>query len=101
MNMSDTREFAEGLSAPEVEKLDEVLPDEKWHVWQEYLIRRTEDGVLIGVAHYLYTWGVIRGINEWGYSERWCYHSLPEAIIQATVLTSTSEPTDFIRKVGR
>ena len=103
--MTDTRSSrlqrnvaADHLNAPAVENLDDVPAGGNWHLWEELLVRRTDDGVLIGVAHYLYTWGVLRNVDWCGYSERWCYHSLAEAIVHATAMQSTGEPTDFIRK---
>lgn len=80
-----------------VEKLDDVTT-EGWFIWNEILVRRTDDDVVIGVQHYIYTWGVLRHVDDFGYAERWCYHTLPEAVVAATLMESTGEPEGFIRK---
>jgi len=84
-----------------VEAVTEV-PESGWAYWltEDLLLRRTPSGTIIGVGQYLFTWGVLRGVDEFGYSERWCYPNLPAALVNAAALDDESEPVDFIRKVG-
>jgi hypothetical protein len=76
-------------------------PDDGWAYWPEnsLLLRRASGGTVIGVTHYLFTWGVLRGVDHLGYRERWCYESLPLAVMAASILTDEGEPViPFIRK---
>ena len=79
----------------------EDVPIEGWGYWREasLLLRRVEGGpVLVGVAPFLFTWGVVRHVDAIGYRERWCFHDVNTAIAAATVLGVDDEPEGFIRK---
>ena len=77
-------------------------PARGWAYWPEasLLLRRAPGGTVIGVTYYLFTWGLLRGVDRIGYRERWCYETLPLAIAYASALEDEGEPAGFIRKVG-
>jgi len=35
---------------------------------------------LCGLMPFLYTTAIVSGLNEWGYEERWCYHTTLSAM---------------------
>jgi hypothetical protein len=87
------------LSAVLVDRPDDC-PSEGWAICVEErgLLRRTPSGTIVGVFPFLYTWGLCRGVDDSGYRERWCYHSLAEAVANAAMLRDDDEPVGFIRK---
>jgi hypothetical protein len=45
-----------------------------------YLLLKEIPGVgICGVRRFLFTWGLMVGLDRWGYSHRYCYESGPEA----------------------
>lgn len=53
------------------------------------------------LAPYIYTWGLLEGLNRVSYETRWCYHSLQDARSALTdwVETKSGEPANYIRRV--
>lgn len=85
-----------------VERVGDV-PPEGWAYWREekILLRRVDRGpVIVGVRPFLFTWGVMRHVDAYGYKERWCFETVAEAIAAASILGVRGEPKGAIRKVG-
>jgi hypothetical protein len=38
------------------------------------------DGLVCAIQPFVYTWGIVIGINEWGYERRYCYENLVDAV---------------------
>lgn len=85
----------------QIARVDDV-PPEGWAYWEAegLLLRRIDRGpVIVGVRAFLFTWGVMRHVDPTGYRERWCFHTVGEAIAAASVLGVDDEPRGAIRKV--
>lgn len=58
------------------------------------------DGSIVGISQFLFTFGIVCGLDETGYSHRYCYASAfeaSEALVQ-WILSGDAEPTGFIKK---
>jgi hypothetical protein len=89
---------------PVIGRLADLPPETddgpRWHRWNEYLIRRAGT-TIIGVTPMLYTWALVRGVDEWGYNERWCYDALHKAIAWGDIIGEHGDPADYIKRVHR
>jgi hypothetical protein len=36
---------------------------------------------ICGILKYIFTWGIVYGIDEWGYQGRWCYDNPIEPVV--------------------
>jgi hypothetical protein len=91
------------LGAPVITDPEELPEDTgTWCVWPEndYLIRRFDDHRYVAIAPFIYTVGIIRGdlTDKAGYSDRWCYKNVQEALVHATIWTpDQAEPMGWHR----
>lgn len=51
------------------------------------------------LAPFIFTWAILENIDDFGYENRWCYHSLVEALgaKKDWLETKNKEPTGFTR----
>lgn len=42
-------------------------------------IKTLPDGEYAGIYKFIYTWSIIYDFNQYGYEDRWCYHTYEEA----------------------
>lgn len=49
------------------------------------------------VVPFLFTWAIIADLSEAGYEDRWCYHSLAEALGALEDWDGTGEPEGWHR----
>lgn len=47
---------------------------------------------LCGIQKFMFTFGIISGLNEWSYEGRWCYATLEEAQIALKHWDGTKDP---------
>lgn len=38
-----------------------------------------DESRFVGITPFVFTWGILGGLHEYGYSDRWCYESYGEA----------------------
>lgn len=61
------------------------------------------DGSFAAVFKFMYTAGIVHKLDEYGYSDRWCYHSVEDAVAALDAWDGTGEPQGWHRhpKTGR
>lgn len=62
---------------PENEKLIAKLQEDNAEYYTDYT--ELPDGSLACVCRFIFTYAVLKGLTDWGYSDRWCYHHLYDA----------------------
>ncbi len=82
----------------EVEKLDDEHI--KFYTDMGYGMPVKLDGELVALGPFLYTVGIIVGMDESGYKHRFCYHTQNEAMIAllAWIGSDDEEPSGYITK---
>ena len=58
------------------------------------------DGEVVGLSQFLFTTGIVVGMDETGYKHRYCYHTVLDAhsALMEWIADGTEEPTDYITK---
>lgn len=58
------------------------------------------DGELVALGPFLYTTGIICGMDETGYKHRFCYHTEDEAMLAllAWIGSDDEEPMNYIKR---
>lgn len=56
---------------PEIEA---VLAQNNYYSW------RLANGRVYALSRFIFTWAIVCGIDRFGYTHRFCYESLPEAL---------------------
>ena len=84
----------------EVEKLDEEHV--KYYTDMGYGMPVKLDGEIVALGPFLYTVGIVVGMDETGYKHRFCYPSQGEAMIAllAWIGSDDEEPPGYIKKKG-
>lgn len=84
----------------EVEKLDEEHV--KFYTDMGYGMPVKLDGEIVALGKYLYTTGIMVGMDETGYKHRFCYATEGEAMIAllAWIGSDNEEPLGYIKKKG-
>ncbi|WP_139339112.1 hypothetical protein [Marinobacter lutaoensis] len=59
-----------------------------------------ENGRTAGVKPFLFTWAIIADFTPSGYKERWCYHSLTDALAALNDWDGNGEPDGWHRHVN-
>lgn len=82
----------------------ESLGDEhaKFFIDEGYQLPCKMHGKVVAMMKFIFTVGIVVGMDETGYECRYCYGSAPEAYIAyATWLkTGTDEPANYIKRKG-
>lgn len=78
-------------------KLQRTLFDEG------YMYLKEISGKVCGIMPFLFTWGLVVGLDEFGYSHRFCYDSRSDAVEAIGEYTSldTDPPGNWIKEKGR
>ena len=60
------------------------------------------NGEIVAIGGFLFTTGIIVGLDETGYSHRYCYASPLEAheALVSWILSGDAEPSGFIKRKG-
>lgn len=59
-------------------------------------LRQLETGEIWGLKRFIFTTAIVRGINKYGYSSRYCYENLLDAQTAFDDWDGTGEPTGYI-----
>ena len=88
------------VSVKEVEKLDDEHV--KFYTDMGYGMPVKLDGEIVALGKYLYTTGIMVGMDETGYKHRFCYATEGEAMIAllAWIGSDNEEPLGYIKKKG-
>lgn len=82
----------------------ELLSDEqrKFYEDMEYAHVCKINGKIVGISQFLYTTGIVCGMNETGYEHRFCYHTPHEAMgaLIGWIAKGGDEPTGYIKRKG-
>ena len=75
---------------------------EDWNDLGYLEVRRLPNGVVAAVGPLLFTIGLFVGVGEEGYGHRYCYTSLPEALIALRYWDGAGHPPGrwIVRKPG-
>ncbi len=80
----------------------EKLPEDQVAFYKEmgYGSAIRLDGEIVALGPFLYTTGIVCGMDETGYKHRFCYHSPDLALIAllAWIGSDDAEPASFITK---
>jgi len=80
----------------------EKLPEEQIEFYKEmgYGEPVKLNGEIVALGKFLYTTGIIVGMDETGYKHRYCYHNESEAMIAllAWIGSDNEEPEGYITK---
>jgi len=80
----------------------EKLPDEQIKFYEEmgYMAPIKINGEIVGLSKFLFTFGIVCGLDETGYSYRYCYASALEAheALVHWVVSGESEPSGYIKR---
>lgn len=80
----------------------EKLPEDQVAFYKEmgYGSAIRLDGEIVALGPFLYTTGIVIGMDHHGYKHRFCYHSSDEALIAllAWIGSDDAEPSSFITK---
>ena len=60
-------------------------------------IKILPDGTICGLHRFLFTWGLIIGIDPSGYADRYCYHSFAAAAAALAAWDGEGEPIGWHR----
>lgn len=60
-------------------------------------MRVMPDGAFACVARFMFTYAIIYDVNDWGYEDRWCYHSYEDARDALERWDGQAEPTGWHR----
>lgn len=60
-------------------------------------IREFPDGTIAATFQFLFTSAIISDIHQYGYEERWCYHTKADAIAALDNWNGIGEPTGWHR----
>lgn len=84
----------------EVEKLDDEHV--KFYTDMGYGMPVKLDGEIVALGKYLYTTGIMVGMDETGYKHRFCYATEGEAMIALLewIGSDNEEPLGYIKKKG-
>jgi hypothetical protein len=55
-------------------------------------LRVLPDGRIIGISKFMYTYGLMVNLNEYGYDERFCYTDYPTAIAAVNTWDGCGDP---------
>jgi hypothetical protein len=57
-------------------------------------------GKVVAIQQFIFTYGIVVGLDEWGYSHRYCYPNIHEAAAGLITwsLTGSEEPTGYIKR---
>lgn len=82
----------------EIEKLSEEHA--KFYTDMGYGMPIKMDGELVALGPFLYTTGIMVGMDETGYKHRFCYHTQDQAMIAllAWIGSDDPEPEGYITK---
>lgn len=98
------------MSSPSIEKIGnlaegvELLEPEQAQFYQEmgYTGVVKIHGKIVGVYQFIFTWGIVCGMDESGYEHRYCYGSFVEAAqgLAKWLTEGGDEPTGYIKRKG-
>jgi hypothetical protein len=54
--------------------------------------RQVADGEWIALFRFVFTWGLVKGLDDVGYNERWCYSSLNDALVAVANWDGEGDP---------
>jgi hypothetical protein len=60
-------------------------------------VKSCDNGRLIGIAPFIYTWAIVADLSTVGYEERWCYETLLDAQTAMLDWSGEGEPTGWHR----
>lgn len=72
----------------------------KFYEDMEYMVPIKINGEVVGITQFLFTFGIVCGLDETGYSHRYCYedsHQAHAALIR-WILSGDSEPNGYIKR---
>lgn len=75
--------------------LEELLQDENYWDFQY------KDGKICALQRFFFTVAIVVGIDESGYSHRYCYHNLLEAVTAYKEWNGKGDPQNYIKKKGK
>jgi hypothetical protein len=60
------------------------------------------NGEIVGISQFLFTFGIVCGLDETGYTHRYCYASALEAseALVSWILSGELEPKGYIKRKG-
>ena len=80
----------------------EDLPDEQREFYEamEYTCVCKMHGKIVGLGQFIFTVGIVVGMDETGYEYRFCYGSYAEAFVALAnwILTGGDEPDGYIKR---
>lgn len=59
--------------------------------------KRCENGRLVGIMPFLFTWAIVADLTDVGYEDRWCYKSLQDARSALKEWNGDGEPEGWHR----
>lgn len=82
----------------------EELPEEavKFYEEMDYRLVCRMHGKTVGIHQFIYTCGIVVGMDETGYEYRYCYHTGAEAAVALMnwILKGDEEPAGYIKRKG-
>ena len=82
----------------------EYLPDDqvKFYTDMGYKCIMRINGDIVAIQPFMFTFGILVGMDETGYKHRFCYHSFPEALtgLVGWINEGGEEPQGYIKRKG-
>lgn len=104
--MTDVQHLTlQDLPIPHHDTLDLHDLTSEWSLWTAQdpihspLIRKLDDRRYVAIIPFIYTWGLVWGYLDEAntYEDRWCYETLPEALLAAEAWEGTGDPDGWHR----
>ena len=82
----------------------EILDEEATEFWEDMGYEKCVKlhGQIVGIRQFLFTAAIVVGMDDTGYSHRFCYHSALEALgaLVNWVIEGGDEPSGYIKRKG-
>jgi len=82
----------------------ELLPDDQVKFYEDMGYRGVVrlNGEIVGLSQFIFTCGILVGMDETGYKHRYCYHdaNAASAALIRWIIEGGDEPSGYIKRKG-